>query len=39
MKKDIGFTLEKFLRGDPAAEAALFQKNVVPVLLQLLLAQ
>ena len=27
MKKDIGFTLEEFLSGDPSAEAALFQKT------------
>ncbi|MEK7140028.1 MAG: trypsin-like peptidase domain-containing protein [Patescibacteria group bacterium] len=39
MKKDVGFTLEEFLSGDPSAEAASFQKNVSPVLLQLLSAQ
>ena len=36
MKKDVGFTLEEFLSGDPSAEAALFQKNVSPALLQIL---
>ena len=36
MQKDIGFSLSQFLSGDPAEESSSFQKNISPVLLQIL---
>jgi len=36
MKKDIGFTLEQYLSGNPAEEAASFANNISPTLLQIL---